>query len=295
MVYKESELKSMSLPISDTEHEKCKHAIEMVKDALIDGGYILNGSMNNYTDVYDTYAYYFELSDKGHSTITVLLQGSYANNTNVRSHSDVDISVIYHSILPINYNLYKSNILKVLTNKFGKLEVQRKNKSINIGGNTYRKSIDVVPAFQINSNIKNGIYFYTDKGIKIKNYPSIQIDNENIKNASTKYNFKKYVRIFKKLRYEMQDRNYYYASKIGSFQVESLLWNLPDEYFTKYTATLGFGVQTIISYLLKNKFSLSNYYEANGLKPLFPTEQDLLNMLKFIDELNEFFKYSLED
>ena len=196
MVYKESELKNMSLPISTTEHEKCKHAIEMVKNALVDGGYILNKSLSNYTNDNDTYAYYFELRDKNYSTVTILLQGSYANNTNVRTYSDVDISVVSKPILPIDFSFYKTSILKTLENYFGKNEVTRKNKSINIKGNTNRKSIDVVPAFQIDSkDIKSGIYFYTDKGIKINNYPSKQIDNENKKNANTKYNFKKYVNI----------------------------------------------------------------------------------------------------
>lgn len=236
MVYKESELRNMSLPISTTEHEKCKHAIEMVKDALVAGGYILNKSLSNYSSEKESYAYYFELRDKNYSTVTILLQGSYANNTNVRTYSDVDISIVCKPILPIDFNFYKTSILKALVNKFGINEVNRKNKSINIKGNTYRKSIDVVSAFQIDSkDIKNGIYFYTDKGIRINNYPSKQIDNENRKNADTKYNFKKYVRIFKSLRYTMENCNYAYASKIGSFQVESLLWNLPDECFTEYT------------------------------------------------------------
>lgn len=94
MEHKESELKNMSLPISATEHEKCKHAIEMVKDALVDDGYILNMSLSNYTNESETYAYYFELKDKNYSTVTILLQGSYANNTNVRTYSDVDISIV---------------------------------------------------------------------------------------------------------------------------------------------------------------------------------------------------------
>lgn len=296
MVYKESELRNMSLPISTTEHEKCKHAIEMVKDALVDGGYILNKSLSNYSSEKESYAYYFELRDKNYSTVTILLQGSYANNTNVRTYSDVDISIVCKPILPIDFNFYKTSILKALVNKFGINEVNRKNKSINIKGNTYRKSIDVVPAFQIDSkDIKNGIYFYTDKGIRINNYPSKQIDNENRKNADTKYNFKKYVRIFKSLRYTMENCNYAYASKIGSFQVESLLWNLPDECFTEYTYYLGFGVQAIIRYLLDHKYYVGNYYESNGVKVLCPTDIDSSNIRGFIDELNRFFQYDKEN
>lgn len=296
MFYKESELKNMSLPISDTEHEKCKHAINMVKDALVNDGYTLNKNLTNYDSENNSYAYYFELRDNNYSTITILLQGSYANNTNVRAYSDVDISVVCNPILPIDFNYYKTSILKTLINKFGSDEVTRKNKSINIKGNSYRKSIDVVPAFQIDlKNIKNGIYFYTDKGVRVNNYPSNQIDNENRKNANTNYNFKKYVRIFKSLRYTMQNCNYTYASKIGSFQIESLLWNLPDECFTKFTYYLGYGVQEIIRHLLEHKYSICNYCESNGIKKLCPTNDDLLNIREFIDELNRFFQYDKEN
>lgn len=50
--------------------------------------------------------------------------------------------------------------------------VERKNKSIRIEGNTYRKPIDVVPAFPINGSAEKGIYIITDKEKeKIYNYP----------------------------------------------------------------------------------------------------------------------------
>ena len=45
--------------------------------------------------------------------------------------------------------------------------MERKNKSICVSGNTYRKSIDVVPAFSITNNLLDGIQFLTDKGEKI--------------------------------------------------------------------------------------------------------------------------------
>lgn len=291
MVYKESELKEMALQISSTEHDKCKHAIEMVKDALVEGGYVLSKSLSNYTNEKDSYAYYYELRDNN-SSITILLQGSYANNTNVRTYSDVDVSIVSNSIFSYDFGSYKSNIVRVLTNKFGSNEVTRKNKSINIKGNTYRKTIDVVPAFQNDiTNIKKGIYFYTDNGIKITNYPTLQIDNENEKNAKTKYNFKKYVRIFKCLRYTMEQCKYSYASKIGSFQVESLLWNLPNECFKEYTYCLGGGVMFIIKYLVDHKYAVASYCESNGVKMLCPSDNDASNIRGFIDELTRFFQY----
>ena len=91
---------------------------------------------------------------------------------------------------------YKDEVYAALYKKFG-YEVKRKNKSIKVNGNTYRKSIDVVPAFSLTRNIEDGIQFITDDGVKITNYPLKQISNENQKNKLTNYKYKKYVRIFK--------------------------------------------------------------------------------------------------
>ena len=148
--------------------------------------------------------------------------------------------------------------------KFG-YEVKRKNKSIKVNGNTYRKSIDVVPAFSLTRNIEDGIQFITDDGVKITNYPLKQISNENQKNKLTNYKYKKYVRIFKNIKMDMENLKFSSAENVGSFQVESLLWNISNDCFTKYSA-LGYGVEEIIEYLASHKFMLNSYYESNGTK-----------------------------
>ena len=183
MRYKASKLEEYSEPISKTEKEQCENAIDMVKDALVNYGYTINKARNNYTT--DGYAYYYELKGSNYSIVTVLVQGSYANNTNIKRYSDVDVSVIYTPIIPVSLELYfkkyKDEVYLALYKKFG-YDVERKNKSIKINGNSYRKSIDVVPAFSLTKNIEDGIQFLTDDGIKIINYPLKQISNENQKN-----------------------------------------------------------------------------------------------------------------
>ena len=155
MKYSKTILESYAQPISNTEKEQCEHAIDMVKDALVEYGYKISNTRKNYSS--EGYAFYYELRESDYSsTVTVLVQGSYSNNTNIKRYSDVDVSVILKPIIPISleksFNSFKTKIYNALCRKFGS-DVVRKNKSINVKGNTYRKSIDVVPAYSVGSNI----------------------------------------------------------------------------------------------------------------------------------------------
>lgn len=292
MKYNKAILENYSQPISTTEKEQCEHAIDMVKDALIEYGYKISNARKNYSS--DGYAFYYELRELDYrSTVTILVQGSYANNTNIKRYSDVDVSVILNPIIPISleksFNSFKTKIYNALYRKFGS-DVIRKNKSINVKGNTYRKSIDVVPAYSISSNLENGIQFLTDKGEKIINYPLKQIKNENSKNSQTNYMFKKYVRILKNIKEDMEETYIKSAKEVGSFQVESLLWNLDNNVFTKYTS-LGYGVEEIIDSLKNKKYLLDYCYESNGIKKLCPNSIMKISLQNFIDDLIDFFKY----
>lgn len=292
MKYSKTILESYAQPISNTEKEQCEHAIDMVKDALVEFGYKISNARKNYSS--DGYAFYYELRESDFSsTIIVLVQGSYANNTNIKRYSDVDVSVISKPIIPISleksFNNFKTKIYNALYRKFGS-DVVRKNKSINVKGNTYRKSIDVVPAYSINTNLEEGIQFLTDKGEKIINYPLKQIKNENSKNSQTKYMFKKYVRILKNIKEDMEESYIQSAKEVGSFQVESLLWNLDDSVFNKYI-TLGYVLEEILDSLKNKKYLLDFLYESNGIKKLCPNPEMKKSLQKFIDDLTEYYRY----
>ena len=88
----------------------------------------------------------------------------------------------------------------------------------------------------------------------------------------------------------MEASNISSAKNIGSFQVESLLWNISDEMFTKYI-TLGYGVEEIIQRLIKNKHLIPLYKESNGIKQLCNTPAETNKIQQFIDSLNNFFTY----
>lgn len=59
----------------------------------------------------DTYAYSLEMrSSTGTRKVRLFIQGSYANNTNVRTQSDVDIAVVREEMLRQNIDLHQVRI-----------------------------------------------------------------------------------------------------------------------------------------------------------------------------------------
>ena len=83
MKFTEEQLERFASPISQSESDKCKNAIRMVSDALKLVGYSDNGKEIRTFET-DTYSYALDLSaDYGSKKIVLLVQGSYANKTNI--------------------------------------------------------------------------------------------------------------------------------------------------------------------------------------------------------------------
>lgn len=322
MKFNESTLRLYAAPLSETENEHCLRAIRMVRDALKDLGFTDNDVP--ISPLYsDTYAYALEM--RHHSLgrkVKLFVQGSYANNTNVRTQSDVDIAVVEENIFKTEYRpstslfpqsdsdynftpvppaakSFKDEVQECLTRKFGR-DVERKNKSIKVHGNTSRKDADTVPCRRYRdyrsdfrkdeSNYVGGIVIYPDDGGMIINYPEQHIANGRQKNTETNRYYKKMVRIMKKMRYIMSDAGITCADKVSSFGLESLLWNVPNDKFmghTFYTDTFG----ALLAHLFINRSALNTYKEANGIKPLCPTQADVDAYSEFIKELFLFFEY----
>ena len=66
----------------------------------------------------------------------------------------------------------------------------------------------------------------------------------------------------------MNDNGFRISDQISSFGLESLLWNIPDGIFTKYSS-MKYIFEELVDYLYKNMGSFSMYYEANGIKNYF--------------------------
>lgn len=228
--FSEDTLNNWRKPPSDTEDEKLSNAERMVRDAIKDDSFLRN------------------------IDVKIFGQGSYANDTNVRLNSDIDINVeymngFYYEIPPntppayfglnnpTSYSAhdFKNHVQKVLINKFG-TDVKRKNKCLIIEGNTYRIGADVVPTwaykrFSINRSFVEGVCFFADSGEKVVNFPIQHIENGKSKNKQTQRRFKRLTRIFKRLRTSMIQDGKPVSPNITSFLLECLLWHVPDWIF----------------------------------------------------------------
>lgn len=314
-------LEKLAAPLSSTEDEQCKNAIRMVRDALKGIGYTDDNA--DIKPLYpDTYSYSLQLRTSDNMRfIKLFVQGSYANNTNVRGQSDVDVAVIQEGIFNTEYRKdssvqsdldygfiassytaheFKNDVQKCLQTKFGN-DVERKNKSIKVHGNTYRKDADAVPCIRYKdyrndyhkdkSNYIGGIVIYPDNGGKIINYPEQHIENGRKKNVDTGYQYKKMVRIIKGMRSLMSqvDGGYRFpaSTKVSSFLLESTLWNIYDSWYLVHC--LGHSkisaFDQLMEYLYAHTSDFKSYKEANGIKPLCPDETKYQNLVAYVNEL----------
>jgi len=235
-------------------------------------------------------------------TIEVFAQGSYANRTNVRQDSDVDICVLCnckdtffpnysmsegltgeilgHGDAAYPYPEFKNDIEVALTSYFGKDSVTRGNKAFDIHANTYRIDADVVACCEHrrymgkpeSNYYLSGTQLIPDNGGKIINWPRQNYENGVGKNEGR--HFKDGVRILKRLRNEMADNNNAVAKPIPSFLLECLAWNVPNEGF-EHDAYKD-DVRYVLAHLWNNTRSdetCKEWAEINELKYLFRTSQ----------------------
>lgn len=220
-------------PPSTTEESKLSNAERLIKEAIRESD---------------------DLSD---FSIDIFGQGSYANDTNVKLNSDIDIAVCLNNTVfyyipesttkeefgysdsDYSFLEYKNSVENALVKKFGRDYVVRNDKCITVLANTTRVEADVVPSFKYyrhdSKTVKVvGTKFITDKGSVVINYPLQHIENGKTKNGQTQKRFKRLTRIFKRVRYKMMDENIPINDNINSFLVECLVWNVPNSYFNNY-------------------------------------------------------------
>ena len=225
--FSEEILTSWTKPASNSEEIKLANSERMVKEAIKEDDTLKK------------------------MTIDTFGQGSYANDTNVKLDSDVDINVrlsdtvflqvptdkkkedFGYSDSDYTFQEYKKAVYNALVNKFGKTEVVWEDKCLTVKGNSYRVVTDVVPTFKymrhdsVTSKVE-GTKFIADSGKSIINYPIQHIQNGKNKNANTAKSFKRLTRIHKRLLYKMMDDKIKVSENITSFLLECLMWNLPN-------------------------------------------------------------------
>jgi hypothetical protein len=214
----------------------------------------------------------------------IFLQGSYANSTNIRLDSDVDIVVQLNS--SFNHDLsrlpseqqhtfhqtysgatyywtdFRQDVINALNAYFGTSAVTLGNKSIKIKGNDYRVTADVVPCIEFRQYQSFNTWKHDDfiKGMKfwtvnempnkeIINFPKMHIENGEDKNANDRTGamYKKLIRVVKNIRKQLVDQNYLDPKIAPSYFLECIIYNVPDSYFRPdFKSSLGNALDFII-------------------------------------------------
>lgn len=218
-------------PLSETEDTKCTNACEQVTS-------VMRNQFGN--------------------DVRVFIQGSYANRTNVRQDSDVDIVVVHTgfyfpdtSFLPreqeqlywsnftssiYTFDQFRREVHAVLNTTFP-LMIEPKEKCLKVRGNTNRVNADVVPAFEhyrLSSHTAiqhKGIAFNTLSGEKVVSFPDQHYKNGVAKNDRTGRTYKQVVRILKNVRHALIENGTIDQKLVSSYFIECLVWNVSDDFF----------------------------------------------------------------
>ena len=230
----EEQLTGWTAPSSDSEQEKQERTERMIRQAI------------------DTHVPF-----KG-CGLSVYAKGSYANNTNVRADSDVDIAVectdaeYWEEAKPGAHpstarytgiwtpEKLRSELVSALKAKFpGQVDASG-STAIEVHSGAARVDADVVPCFSYRyyfseSSTQSGTRIFKTDGESIVNYPAQQLDIGKAKNVRTGYAYKKGARLLKRVENAMAEAGAF--RELPSYFVECLAYNCPDPIFGHSTWT----------------------------------------------------------
>jgi hypothetical protein len=276
-------------PPSDTEEQKAENAARVVREAIRD---------------------FHSLRDR---KFVVYATGSYRNNTNIRSESDIDVAVVlrdaFYLEFPANglpnrellgysdasYGLaeFRIDVGDALVHAFGSSGVTAGDKAYNAHENTYRMDADVAVFFEhrrfSGRQSPTGAWYY-DEGVEMRprSDPQRRIINwhehhyrEGVKrNDATGGRFKRVARILKNLREDLKENGSTAAAEVASstasFLIECLAFNASDNCYNRKADTYYEDVKAVITELwnaTKNGADGAALLEVNRMKPLFGTHQ----------------------
>ncbi|MEV5327454.1 hypothetical protein AB0K67_25260 [Nonomuraea sp. NPDC052634] len=279
---RESLLSQWIKPSSNSEQERQERAVRMIKDAI-----------------------------KAHSAfdgvnIAIYAKGSYANNTNVRKDSDVDIVVecrecYYYdfdprvtlsdrasarqSISPYRgkwtADVWRTEVVSAVKNKFGEAGVDISgNIAINISEVAgSRPSADVVPSFEHRrflcadiANLCPGSHVVGKDGAEVVNWPIQQLENGRRKNTRTGGRYKHMVRALKNIENVLV--NHGLLQDLPSYLMECLVYNVADGTLKAGSLDDAFqGVLLELAAPLASTNGTDHWMEPNEIKHLFSEQQ----------------------
>lgn len=227
----EDTLRSWTKPSSDSEQDKQERTERMIRQAI---------------NAHEPFA---------ECNLSIYAKGSYPNNTNVRTDSDVDIAVECKDVIyweeaqpgTHQWNPYRgiwtpeklrTELIAALKVKFPEQVDTSGSTAIQINSSSARVDADVVPCFSYcyyfaSGGSRQGIKLFTKAGKGIKNYPAQQLQNGRNKNNRTDHAYKKAARILKRVENAMVADGVF--NELPSYFVECLAYNCPDTVFGRTT------------------------------------------------------------
>lgn len=192
--------------------------------------------------------------------VEIFLQGSYANQTNIRADSDVDVVVMtrlvfrgsverlsanararYSALPPAEYQApnLRAEVIAALNNYFGESRVHPRNKCIKVDKRDGYVDADVVPAIEYHhytdpddlSKYIEGIAILPRDGGVIVNFPKEHIKNGQAKNAACNGRYKETVRQMKHLRNRAEREGLLPADIAPGYLLECMTFNAPPDRF----------------------------------------------------------------
>lgn len=224
-------------------------------------------------------------------------KGSYANNTNVKTDSDVDIAVqcrdvmYYDQEMPGTVTLptyqgvwtpakLRSEAQRAMVARFPDQVDTSGSVAFRINSGSARVDADVVPCFNYRYYFSNGTHrdgtkVFRKDGTYLINYPDQQLQNGRAKNNRTSQNYKKTVRIMKRVENAMVLDGKH--KEVPSFFVECLVYHCPDDIFLRSTWTET--VRGVISHVFHGlegaepQVEAERWREVSECKYLFDSSQ----------------------
>lgn len=263
---------------SDSEQDRMERAERMVRQAV---------------ENHPPFAAYLD-------DIAIYAKGSYANQTNVRLDSDVDIVVenrdlYYYDYFPptiapspdpssVPYvgrwndpGEWRAEVRAAIVNAFGTSQVDTSGHVamtvLEVPGS--RPSADVVPSFlykRFESPDRRvahiGSRVFTTDGKRIDNWPQQQKANGRNKDTATHGRYKQYVRALKNAENHFAETGE--LDELPSYFMECLVWNVPNNVINHGSVYAGF--QMTLAHLVVNlddRDQWNEWEEPNRLKWLF--------------------------
>lgn len=271
----EEQLQGWTGASSDTEQDKQERTERMVREAVAAHGAFADCSL------------------------AVYAKGSYPNNTNVQSDSDVDIAVQCHEVeyweqeKPTGQSLgapytgiwtpakLRSELEAALQAKFpGQVDTSG-STAIRVHSSSARVDADVVACFDYRyyfatGGDRVGTKIVPTSGWPFENYPVQHLAGGRSKNTATNTSFKKAVRILKRVENLMVKSSAHRA--VPSYFIECLVFNCPNSILNRST-----WIDTIKGVLVHSWDELQGdsepennsqrWLEVNDIKYLFHSAQ----------------------